>query len=295
MRTTVVIHRQAATPVFTTRFAPSPTGLLHLGNACSALSAWHAVGGAVGRFLLRIEDIDPVRCRPVFEEALAEDLRWLGLSWPEPIRRQSEHLDDYREALTRLTELGVVYPCFCTRAEIAAEIARSGGAPHGPDGAQYPGTCRRLSALERDERRARGDPHALRLDAAAAAALTGPLSWEDRRLGRQDFDPGNLVDVVLARKDVPTSYHLSVTVDDYLQGITLVVRGEDLVASTPVHRTLQALLDYPEPIYVHHPLLLMPDGTRMAKRTGGLTLRSLREMGLSPAAVRAAAGFPGDL
>lgn len=284
-----------APPAPVSRFAPSPTGLLHLGHACSALSAWHAVRAEGGRFLLRIEDIDPTRCRPAFEAALLDDLRWLGLRWPEPVRRQSEHIDDYRAALAQLDRLGVLYPCFCTRAEIAAEIARAGSAPHGPDGPAYPGPCRRLSPAERCTRQARGDPHAWRLDCAAAAALTGPLAWEDRGLGRQTVDPATLGDVVLARKDVPTSYHLAVTVDDALQGVTLVVRGEDLVASTPVHRTLQALLGYPTPAYRHHPLVRLPDGTRMAKRSGGLTLRALRESGKTPAEVRALAGFPEEI
>lgn len=279
----------------TTRFAPSPTGPLHLGHACSALHAWNAARGVGGRFLLRIEDIDKARCRPDFEAAITEDLRWLGFYWPEPVRRQSEHMADYRDALARLDGLGVLYPCFCTRAEIAAEIARAGAAPHGVDGPLYPGTCRHLSAAERTARRHRGDSHALRLDVAAAIALTGPLTWTDRNCGCRPVEPAALGDVVLARKDVPTSYHLSVTVDDHLQGVTLVVRGADLIPSTPVHRILQALLGYRPPLYLHHPLIRSPDGTRMAKRSGGLTLQSLRAAGKTPEEVRALAGFPGPL
>lgn len=275
-----------------TRFAPSPTGHLHLGHAHSALFAWRAAEAADGLFLLRMEDIDPNRCRPDFERHLEEDLAWLGLSWPEPVRRQSEHLDDYRAALDRLDGLGVTYPCFCSRREIEEEVARAGHAPHGPDGPLYPGTCRRLSAGERRTRLEAGTPFAVRLDTSRASALAGPLTWNDAARGVQTADPASLGDVVLARKDVPTSYHLSVTVDDHLQGVTLVTRGEDLFHATHLHRLLQALLDYPPPRYHHHALLTDGQGRRLAKRDGASSLRALRAAGRTPAQVRAMAGFP---
>ncbi len=274
-----------------TRFAPSPTGLLHLGHAFAALFAEARAREAGGRFLLRIEDIDPTRCRPEFDAALLEDLAWLGLSWEEPVRRQSEHMDDYRAALARLGSQGLVYPCFCTRREIAAEIAAAAAAPHGPDGPIYPGTCRTLGETERRERIAAGVLHALRLDTAEASRRAGRLSWTDREGGPQDARPEMFGDVVLARKDTPASYHLAVTVDDALQGVTLVTRGEDLFAATHVHRLLQALLGLPTPTYLHHRLLVGPEGQRFAKRDRALTLRSLREAGRAPAEVRALAGF----
>jgi glutamyl-Q tRNA(Asp) synthetase len=275
-----------------TRFAPSPTGHLHLGHAHSALFAWRSARDAGGRFLLRIEDIDPGRCRPEFERDLKEDLGWLGLSWPEPARRQSEHLDDYRAALDRLAEMGVIYPCFCTRKEIEEEVARAGHAPHGPDGLLYPGTCRRLTQAERVRKREAGAAFALRLDTDGAARLAGPLTWRDLGRGAQRALPETLGDVVLARKDAPTSYHLSVTVDDALQGVTLVTRGQDLFHATHLHRLLQALLGYPAPDYHHHGLLVNERGERLAKRDRAQTLRSMREAGLGPAEVRALAGFP---
>jgi len=272
-----------------TRFAPSPTGHLHLGHAHSALFGWRAAREAGGRFLLRIEDIDPGRCRPEFERDLMEDLAWLGLDWETPVRRQSDHLDDYRAALERLQGLGVIYPCFCTRKDVAAEIARAGHAPHGPDGPLYPGTCRHLSDAERAARIASGAPYALRLDVARAKGLTGPLRWHDRGRGWQDATPEILGDVVLARKDTPTSYHLSVTTDDHLQGVTLVTRGEDLFFATHLHRLLQALLGYAVPEWHHHGLLTNERGERLAKRDKAQTLRSLREAGRTPAEVRALA------
>ncbi len=274
-----------------TRFAPSPTGYLHLGHAHSALAGWTAARRAGGRFLLRIEDIDRGRCRAAFEEAIVEDLTWLGLDWEQPVRRQSAHMADYRRALERLAALGVLYPCFCTRREIQAEIAAAGHAPHGDEGPPYPGTCRSLDAAARKERLAAGRDHALRLDVARALALAGPLAWHDARAGMVAADPARLGDVVLARKDAATSYHLAVTVDDALQGVTLVTRGEDLFAATHVHRLLQALLDLPVPDYHHHPLLRDGQGRRLAKRDGALTLRALRAAGRSPAEVRAMAGF----
>ena len=274
-----------------TRFAPSPTGLLHLGHAHSALFGWTAARDRGGLFLLRIEDIDPGRCRPEFERQLMEDLSWLGLTWPTPVRRQSDHLDDYRVALDHLADLGVTYPCFCTRKEIEEEIANAGHAPHGPDGAIYPGTCRHLSDAERSARSAAGQAFAIRLDVGRARALAGSLSWHDIAAGQIDATPEILGDVVLARKDVPTSYHLSVTVDDALQGVTLVTRGKDLFHATHLHRLLQPLLGYPTPDYYHHGLLTNDRGERLAKRDKAVSLRALREAGKTPAEVRAIAGF----
>lgn len=275
-----------------TRFAPSPTGLLHLGHAYSALFAARAAG-ADGRFILRIEDIDPVRCRLEYADALLEDLAWLGLRWEEPVRRQSEHLEDYRAALDRLQDMGLLYPCFCSRKDIQREIGDIHRAPHGPDGPLYPGTCRRIDPDTAQARRNAGEPYALRLDTAKASTMTGPLEWFDRSRGRQRATPEIFGDVVLARKDTPTSYHLSVVVDDHRQGITLVTRGEDLFAATHVHRLLQALLDLDTPQYHHHPLLRGPDGKRFAKRDRSLTLRALREAGRTPEEVIRLAGFGG--
>lgn len=279
-----------------TRFAPSPTGLLHLGHAHAALFAWRQARVSGGQFLVRIEDIDIGRCRPEFETALKEDLAWLGLSWPEPARRQSEHMADYQAALDRLAALGVLYPCFCTRRDIAEEIARSGAAPQdtamGPDGPLYPGLCRNLSEEQRAVRMASGTPYALRLDVESAKALAGPLRWHDRRHGDFTATPEIHGDAVLARKEIATSYHLSVVVDDALQGVTLVTRGEDLLPATHLHRLLQALLALPTPEYHHHGLLKDKTGRRLAKRDDARSLRSLREAGHSAAEVCAMAGYP---
>ena len=276
-----------------TRFAPSPSGLLHLGHAHSALFAWHEAKCSGGRFLLRIEDIDLGRCRPEYEAAIFEDLAWLGLDWEEPVRRQSDHLADYRAALDRLAAAELLYPCFCTRKEIQAEIARAGRAPHGPEGPLYPGLCKALSSDERQTRVEAGEPHALRLDMARAVATAGPLIWCEQDNTRT-AEPETLGDVVLARKDIATSYHLAVTVDDALQGVTLVTRGEDLLPATHVHRLLQALLDLPVPHWHHHGLLADETGRRLAKRDDARALRSLREAGSGPGEVRALAGFPGS-
>jgi glutamyl-Q tRNA(Asp) synthetase len=270
-----------------TRFAPSPTGYLHLGHAHSALTGWHRARAESGRFLLRIEDIDPARCRPEFEAAILEDLEWLGLDWDGPVRRQSEHLDDYRGALERLRALGLIYPCFCSRKDIAAAV----NAPHGPEGPVYPGTCRNLSAALVAERQARGDPYALRLDVAKALSAIGPLAFEDEREGAVAVHPESLGDVVLARRDAPASYHLCVTVDDHLQGVTLVTRGVDLFHATHIHRLLQAVLDLNVPTYAHHLLLTNAAGERLSKRDGAAGLRMLRRAGRSAAEVRAMAGF----
>jgi glutamyl-Q tRNA(Asp) synthetase len=273
-----------------TRFAPSPTGLLHLGHAHAALTAWRAARQAGGRFLLRIEDIDPTRCRPDFTDAILGDLAWLGLDWDGPVRVQSQHLPEYRRTLDALASRGLLYPCFCTRGDIAREIAASAAAPHGPDGALYPGTCRRLSADQRASRIASGEPHALRLDMAAAiATLDAPLTFREHGQ-RLVCDPARFGDAVLARKDIPASYHLCVTHDDALQGVTLVTRGEDLLPATDLHRLLQYLMGWPAPDYAHHPLLTDADGRRLAKRDRAATIRELREAGVSPAEVRKRAG-----
>jgi glutamyl-Q tRNA(Asp) synthetase len=279
-----------------TRFAPSPTGYLHLGHVRSALEGWRAAREAGGRFLLRIEDIDHTRCRPEYSDPIIEDLTWLGLDWDGPIRRQSEHFDGYRAALSRLEAAGLLYPCFCTRRDIQAEIAQAGGAPQGEMGAPYPGTCRHLSAAERDARRREAADYALRLDVGAALTGSGPLDFIEEGLHgprRVAADPAALGDVVLARKEVPTSYHLAVTVDDALQGVTLVTRGADLFAATPIHRLLQALLDLPTPRYRHHPLLTDAAGRRLAKRDRALTIRAMREADQSPEQILAAAQWSG--
>lgn len=272
-----------------TRFAPSPTGLLHLGHAHSALFAQEQAAG--GTFLLRHEDIDPGRCRPEFIAAIEEDLSWLGLDWPKPARRQSEHLADYAAALEKLEAMGLLYPCFCTRTDIAREIEQSGHAPHGPDGPLYPGLCRSLSPAEIEDRKAAGQAFALRLNMAKAIKIAGPLRWHDLSAGWQQAEPAQFGDVVLARKDVPTSYHLAVTVDDALQGVTLVTRGMDLFPASHLHRLLQALLELPAPDWHHHRLLTDESGKRFAKRDKSLTLQALRLSGKTPDQVRAMAGF----
>ncbi len=263
-----------------TRFAPSPTGYLHLGHARAALAAWQHARAANGRFLLRLEDIDPTRCRPEFADAILEDLAWLGLDWDGPVRVQSEHLPDYRAVLDTLAGGGLLYPCFCTR----ADIARAADAPHGPDGPVYPGTCRHLGPAALAARA--GQPHALRLDMRKALAAAGPLSFLAEGKGRIACDPGRFGDVVLARRDAPASYHLCVTHDDALQGVTLVTRGEDLEAATDIHRLLQTLMGWAEPRYHHVPLVTDPAGRRLAKRDGAATLRAMRQTGMTPDAVR---------
>ncbi len=266
------------------RFAPSPTGRLHLGHAYSAVRAHDLARAAGGRFLLRFEDIDPGRVREGYYAGIEEDLRWLGLDWDETPLRQSQRMAIYGDALKRLKARDLVYPCFCTRKDIAAEIAASASAPHGPDGALYPGTCRRLAAGER-EKRVADAPHAWRIDMARAAALAGPLFWEDGEAGRVEAQPQIHGDVVLARKDAPASYHLAVTIDDAAQGVTDVVRGSDLFAATHVHRLLQALLGLPAPLYHHHALIADETGRRLAKRDDARSLTALREAGVKAEAV----------
>lgn len=260
-----------------TRFAPSPTGDLHLGHAYSALFAADLAARDGGTFLLRIEDIDTTRCRPEHETANLEDLRWLGLSWPEPVRRQSEHFGFYRIALDLLEEMGLLYRCFLSRRELGDALS----APHGTPAEAPTDTDELLPEAERQRRLAAGAPFALRLRMARALELTGPLVWTDRQRGEQQARPEMFGDVVLARKDIPTSYHLAVTLDDALQGITLVTRGEDLLAATHIHRLLQALLDLPTPDYLHHGLLLDKDGNRLAKRDQSTAIRDLRSAGHS--------------
>jgi glutamyl-Q tRNA(Asp) synthetase len=287
-------------PVF--RFAPSPNGYLHLGHACSALLNFDSACRAGGRLLLRIEDIDTTRCRPEFETAIYEDLAWLGLTWETPVRRQSEHLADYREALDRLSAQGLVYPSFESRAEIARLVAqREANAPwpRDPDGAPlYPGAAKLLSPDERARWLESDAPSALRLDMAAACARAGALGWIEHGEG-PDGETGTVAarpqawgDVVLARKETPTSYHLSVVVDDALQGVTDVVRGEDLFWSTSVHRLLQQLLGLPQPAYRHHRLILDAEGRKLSKSAQATGLRELRAAGATPADIRRLAGLP---
>lgn len=266
-------------PVF--RFAPSPNGHLHLGHAYSALLNADLARETGGRLLLRIENIDETRCKPEYEAAIYDDLRWLGLAWEEPVRRQSQHYDDYRAALARLDAMRLIYPAFESRAEIARLARRQD-----PDGAPvYEGKGRSLSAAERRRRVDAGEPYALRLDMEAALARTGPLTWNDD--GRDvEADPAAWGDVILARKDSPTSYHLSVIVDDAAQVVTDVVRGQDLFAATAVHRVLQVLLGLPEPRYRHHRLILDSEGRKLSKSTRATALRELRAEGKTPADIR---------
>lgn len=264
------------------RFAPSPTGRLHPGHAFSAVLAHDFARERGGRFLLRIEDVDFGRCREAYVEGIRDDLGWLGLTWDGPVLRQSERLPIYAAALDRLRDEALLYPCFCTR----RDIAESTLAPHGSLGPIYSGRCRRLSAAERTHRMA-NEPHCWRLDMAAAVARTGPLVWHDRRAGRVVANPLAHGDVVLARKDAPAAYHLAVTIDDAAQGVTDVVRGIDLFAVTDIHRLLQALLDLPTPRYAHHTLLTDETGRRLAKRDGARSLAQMREEGRDPAALLA--------
>lgn len=271
---------------FVTRFAPSPTGYLHRGHAYSALTAFSAARAADGRFLLRIEDIDATRCRPEYEAALLEDLAWLGLTWETPVRRQSDHLADYEAALSRLRDAGLAYRCFKTRKEIA-EAARS--APHG---LPLPYVGAPLPPEEEAGRLAAGQPFAWRLSLAAARDQLGGLDLTFVEGDQtRPADPTAAGDIVLARKDVGVAYHLAVVVDDALQGVTHVIRGQDLYEATPVQRLLQTLLDLPAPTYRHHPLLVGPDGKRYAKRDHAQTLREIRQSGVTPEDLRRELGF----
>jgi glutamyl-Q tRNA(Asp) synthetase len=292
-----------ARPVF--RFAPSPNGYLHLGHALSALINADAAGECQGLLLLRIEDIDPARCRPEYETAIYEDLAWLGIGWEEPVRRQSEHLEAYRDVLAKLQEGGLVYPCFCARRAIASSVSRleerSGEAwPRDPDGAAiYPGSCRDLSPSEAADRLAAGEAHALRLRVAEAGRICGALSWREH-VAQDPGSPWHAVpadplawgDVILGRRDAPASYHLAVVVDDAAQGVTRVVRGEDLRASTAIHRLLQRLLGFAEPGYHHHRLVRDESGRKLSKSIASTGLRALRARGATPADIRATVGLP---
>jgi glutamyl-Q tRNA(Asp) synthetase len=272
-----------------TRFAPSPTGDLHVGHAFAAHVAWSMARRHGGRFLVRIEDIDQGRCRPHFVRRNLADLDWLGLAPDEPPICQSARMAAYQAALDRLAALGVTYPCFCTRAAIRAEVAGAAAAPHGPAAGRYPGTCRGQDAARASARIAAGEAYALRLDAARALALTGPLAWTDLSRGTRPVEGRDLDDAVIARKEFPTSYHLAVVVDDAEQGVTHVTRGEDLAEATPLHRLLYALLGLPAPVWHHHPLCRDGEGRRLAKRADALSIRTLREQGHSPAEVLALA------
>jgi len=286
-------------PVF--RFAPSPNGYLHLGHALSALVDSEMARTLGGRFLLRMEDIDPSRCRPEFEAAICEDLEWLGVAWETPVRRQSENLDAYRDALAKLEAQGLVYPSFESRGEIARLVAERDAQapwPRDPDGSPlYPGNAKRLTTEQREKRIGAGDPYALRLDMNAALERTGALTRvEIGENPKEDHEtlmaqPEAWGDVVLARKETPTSYHLSVVVDDALQGVTHVVRGQDLYQATSVHRVLQTLLDLPPPLYHHHRLIVDAEGRKLAKSTRATALRDLRQQGITPADIRRKVGL----
>ena len=281
----------------TTRFAPSPTGFLHLGHAYAALFAADIAKASGGRFLVRMEDTDRVRSKEAFEASILDDLRWLGLAWEEPVWRQSARVAAYLAALERLQGLGLVYPCFCTRKDIEAEVAQAVGAPQGPDGPLYAGTCRALGDAERRARMDAGAPFAWRLDAGRAAAVAGGLAFEETGAGPHG-EHGLIAvngltygDVVLARKDGVISYHLAVVVDDAAQGVTLVTRGNDLFASAHVHRLLQALLGLPAPRYRHHRLITDANGKRLAKRDDATSLKVLRAQGVTPAGIRERLGL----
>ncbi len=283
-------------PVF--RFAPSPNGYLHLGHALSALLNADMAAAVGGRLLLRIEDIDETRCRPEYEAAIYEDLAWLGIAWEQPVRRQSEHYDDYRAALGKLEAMGLVYPSFESRAEIAALVAAREPCPRDPDGAPlYPGDAKSMPAAERQTRMTSGEPYALRLDMHAALTRAGKLTWTETgggpsgETGAIVADPSAWGDVIFARKETPTSYHLSVVVDDAAQGVTDVVRGRDLFHSTSVHRLLQVLLGLPTPRYHHHRLILDADGKKLSKSTAATGLRELRAKGATPADIRRLVGL----
>lgn len=280
------------------RFAPSPNGYLHLGHAYSALMNALIAGEVGGRLLLRMEDIDVSRCRPEFERAIAEDLRWLGIDWEEPVRRQSEHLADYAGALDRLERRGLVYPCFCTRGDVAAAVSHRHDWPRDPDGTPlYPGLCKHLSPVARRKRLAQGEKASYRLAMDRAIATLGaPLTWSEFGGGavrrERQASPEVWGDAVLSRKDIATSYHIAVVVDDALQGVTDVVRGEDLFMATSLHRMLQALLDLPAPCYHHHALVRDTSGQKLSKSLRAKPLRTFRQDGMSVRAVLAKIGLP---
>jgi glutamyl-Q tRNA(Asp) synthetase len=274
------------------RFAPSSNGYLHLGHAYCALLNFDMARAVGGRFLLRIEDIDIERCQSEFEQAIYEDLGWLGLAWETPVRRQFEHFSDYASALAKLSAQGLTYPCFCSRGEIMHAVAGQTGWPRDPDGSPlYPGICKHLSREEKQRRISAGRPAALRIDMEAAIAKAGRgLAW--REMGRSAqtrevaAEPSLWGDTTLSRKDIPASYHIAVVVDDALQGVTDVVRGEDLFLATSLHRLLQALLDLPAPAYRHHALLRDASGQKLSKSSRAKSLRAMRQDGVSPTALQ---------
>jgi glutamyl-Q tRNA(Asp) synthetase len=271
-----------------TRFAPSPSGELHLGHAYSAKLNYDYAKENGGTFILRIEDIDHLRCKVEHENGIFMDLHWLGIKWPTPVRRQSEHFEDYATALKKLDQMGLLYPCFCTRKDIREEINESSRAPHlkpkmGPEGLIYPGICRHLTDKERQEKIDAGIPHAMRINLEKSLSLVpAPLYWTDLKTGQQKAEPELMGDVVLARKDFPTSYHLSVVIDDDIQNVTHVIRGEDLYYASHFQRLLQHLLDLKTVTYDHHALLTTKDGNRLAKRDKSITIKSIRESDVRP-------------
>ena len=272
------------------RYAPSPTGEPHLGNIRTALFNWLFARHHGGSFIVRFEDTDRARYIPEALPNILETLRWLGLDWDGQPRRQSDNMGDYKRALDKLSALDLLYPCYCTRKEILAEISNADAAPHSVDGLVYPGTCKVMIREEREARMANGLPYALRLDMEKASALTGPVVWADREEGEQtlSFAAG---DIVIARKDIPTSYHLAVTLDDHRQRITLVTRGKDLFHATHIHRLLQNLLGLNTPEWHHHKLITNEEGSRLSKRGRALTVRALKRAGESPDSVRAMVGL----
>ena len=280
------------------RFAPSPNGFLHLGHAYSALMNGLVAREMGGRMLLRMENIDTTRCRPEFETAIREDLSWLGLTWETPVRRQSDHFGDYARAMDRLEKRGLVYPCFCSRGDIMAAVATRPNWPVDPDGTPlYPGTCKHLPAHERSRRFGHGERASYRLDMERAlAASNGALGWSEFRGGAEPREeratPAIWGDAVLSRKDIATSYHIAVVVDDAAQGVTDVVRGEDLFMATSLHRILQVLLDLQAPNYHHHALLRDSAGQKLAKSLRAKALRTFRQDGYTRESVLARIGLP---
>ncbi|WP_262693864.1 tRNA glutamyl-Q(34) synthetase GluQRS [Kordiimonas aquimaris] len=277
---------------FVTRFAPSPTGFLHKGHAFAAMTAYRRAQKENGTFLLRIEDIDQTRCKSAFVNAIYEDLSWLGLTWPEPVRIQSEHYGDYKNALDQLENLGLLYPCFCTRKDIQRELKAAQSAPHSMDGPVYPGTCKKLPNSEIKAKISAGRPYAIRLNLKRALSyIQEPIGWHDEIYNYTSASPDILGDIVLARKDVPTSYHLSVVVDDALQKVSHIIRGDDLLHTTHIHVVLQKLLELPAPIYHHHSLLLDDKGERLAKRIGAPSIRDDRAAGITAQEYLKSIGF----
>ncbi len=278
-------------PDFVTRFAPSPNGYLHIGHAFSALTAFRRAEAEGGRFLLRLEDIDHTRCEPEYEDAIFADLSWLGIEWEEPVMRQSDRFPIYAKALEKLTDLGLTYPCFCSRKDIAAEIDDIANAPHTPMGHPYPGTCRNLNRDTVEQNFEGGKPHTIRLNINAAKELIGSneISFEEETMGTVTATPEALGDIILKGRDYPVAYHLAVVIDDAAQGITHVIRGQDLFEATHIQRLLQEVLELPVPIYHHHELITDENGNRIAKRDGGHFIRTLRESGIQPAEIPALA------